>query len=141
MKSKNRVELMGNTGSSPRTGNTGSGKLYVYLSLATSHRWKDATGNYQQLTEWHKLIAYGRNAEILRDYTQKGSSLAIEGRLRTRSYLDKKNEKRDITEIVVEDVNLLDKKPPTQVIRDEPDQADESIPAPDDISDHESVPF
>src|ERR1700743_1293732 len=100
MKSKNRVELMGNTGSSPRTGNTRSGELYVYLSLATSHRWKDATtGNYQQLTEWHKLIAYGRNAEILRDYTQKGSSLAIEGRIRTRSYLDKKNEKRDITEI------------------------------------------
>src|ERR1700739_1780245 len=112
MKCRNRVDLIGYIGASPVAKFTSNGTLYVFFSLGTSRRWRDQSGESQQHTEWHNIVAYGRSAEILRDFTQKGSAVAIEGRLRTRPIPNTDGQKpRYTTEIVVEDVNLLDKKP------------------------------
>jgi single-strand DNA-binding protein len=76
--------------------------------LATSERYKDKGGEWQERTEWHNLVGYARGAEILRDYVKKGSKLYVEGRIRTRSWDDKESSKKAYrTEIVVNDVSLL----------------------------------
>jgi single-strand DNA-binding protein len=78
------------------------------FGLATSERQKDAQGNWQDRTEWHNLVAFGRTAEIIRDYVKKGSKLYIEGSLRTSNWEDKQSgQKRYKTEIIVNDLSLL----------------------------------
>lgn len=141
MKSKNHVDLIGHIGASPVAKYTSNGTLYVYFSLATSHRWRNDSGDVQQNTEWHNIVAYGRLAEILRDYTQKGSAVAIEGRLRTRPIPNTDGQKpRYVTEIVVEDVNLLDKRPAASApAQNEPAPAD--VPVPEPEGEPEGIPF
>ena len=82
--------------------------LVATFGLATSERQKDAQGNWQDRTEWHNLVAFGRTAEIIRDYVKKGSKLYIEGSLRTSNWEDKQSgQKRYKTEIIVNDLSLL----------------------------------
>ncbi len=82
--------------------------MVASFGLATSDRYQDAQGNWQDRTEWHALVAFKRNAEIIRDYVKKGSKLYIEGKLQTRSWDDKDSgAKRYKTEIVVFDLSLL----------------------------------
>ena len=80
-KSVNKVILIGNVGKDPEIKSTAGGTLVANLSLATSDRHKDKSGEWQDRTEWHNLVAYARGAEIMRDYVQKGSKLYVEGRL------------------------------------------------------------
>jgi len=104
----NKVLLLGNVGKDPEIASTNGGTLVAKLSLATSERFKDKQGEWQDRTEWHNLVAYARGAEILRDYVHKGSKLYIEGRLTTRSWDDKESGKKIYrTEIVVGDISLL----------------------------------
>lgn len=84
-KSLNRVTLLGRAGKDPQVHILPSGTV-VNLSLATSERFKDSRGEWQERTEWHNLVGYQRIGEILRDYARKGSRLYIEGALRTRSW-------------------------------------------------------
>lgn len=79
------------------------------LSLGTSRKWRDKDGNVQQETEWHRICAFGRLAEIIRDYTAKGDPLYVEGRLRTRKY-EKDGAERYVTEIIAEQIQLLRSK-------------------------------
>jgi single-strand DNA-binding protein len=80
----------------------------VNLSLATSERYKDSRGEWQDRTEWHNLVGYQRTGEILRDYVRKGSRIYVEGALRTRSWEDRDSgQRRYRAEIVVTDINLL----------------------------------
>lgn len=103
----NKVILLGRAGKDPSVHILRSGTL-VNLSLATSERFKDIHGEWQERTEWHNLVAYARGAEILRDYVHKGSKLFVEGRLTTRSWDDKESGKKIYrTEIVVADISLL----------------------------------
>jgi single-strand DNA-binding protein len=82
--------------------------MVANFTLATSDRFQDAQGNWQDRTEWHNLVAFKRTAEIVRDYVKKGSKLYIEGKLTTRSWEDKETkQKRYKTEIVVFDLSLL----------------------------------
>ena len=107
-KSVNKVILLGNVGKDPEIRSTPGGTMVANFSLATSDRFQDAQGNWQDRTEWHNLVAFKRTAEIVRDYVKKGSKLYIEGKIQTRSWEDKDTKaKRYKTEILVNDLSLL----------------------------------
>ncbi len=107
-KSVNKVFLLGNVGKDPEVRSTGTGTMVANFTLATSDRFQDAQGNWQDRTEWHNLVAFKRTAEIVRDYVKKGSKLYIEGKIQTRSWDDKETgAKRYRTEIIVNDLSLL----------------------------------
>jgi single-strand DNA-binding protein len=108
-KSVNKVFLLGNVGKDPEIRSTGGGTMVANFGLATTDRTKDAQGNWQDRTEWHNIVAYGRTAEIIRDYVKKGNKLFIEGRITTRNWDDKEHAGRKVyrTEIIVNDLSLL----------------------------------
>ncbi len=107
-KSVNKVILLGNVGKDPEIRSTGGGTMVANFTLATSDRFQDQTGNWQDRTEWHNLVAFKRTAEIVRDYVKKGTKLYIEGKLQTRSWDDKETgQKKYRTEILVNDLSLL----------------------------------
>jgi single-strand DNA-binding protein len=107
-KSVNKVILLGNVGKDPEIRSTGGGTMVANFTLATSDRFQDAQGNWQDKTEWHNLVAFKRTAEIVRDYVKKGSKLYIEGKIQTRSWDDKESgQKKYRTEILVNDMSLL----------------------------------
>ena len=107
-RSVNKAILVGNVGKDPEIKFLPSGQAVANLTLATSERFKDKSGEFQERTEWHNLVAYQRTAEIIRDYVKKGSKLYIEGRIQTRSWDDQQSgQKRYRTEIVVNDLVLL----------------------------------
>jgi single-strand DNA-binding protein len=107
-KSVNKVILLGNVGKDPEIRSTPSGTIVASFGLATSDRFQDQQGNWQDRTEWHNLVAFKRTAEIVRDYVKKGTKLYIEGALRTNSWDDKQTgQKKYRTEIIVNDLSLL----------------------------------
>jgi single-strand DNA-binding protein len=107
-KSVNKVILLGNVGKDPEIRSTPSGTMVANFSIATSDRFQDAQGNWQDRTEWHNLVAFKRTAEIVRDYVKKGSKLYVEGKLQTSSWEDKTSgQKKYKTEIIVNDLSLL----------------------------------
>jgi len=107
-RSINKAILVGNVGKDPEVKFLPSGSAVANFTLATSERYKDKSGEFQERTEWHNLVAYDRLAEIVRDYVKKGSKLYVEGRIQTRSYDDKSTgQKRYFTEINVRDIVLL----------------------------------
>lgn len=107
MRGLNKVTLIGNAGSDPEVRSTGSGAV-ANLTLATSESWTDKnTGEKQERTEWHRLVFFGKLADIAGEYIKKGSKLYIEGSLRTRKW-DKNGVDQYTTEIVVAEMILLD---------------------------------
>jgi len=103
-KSINKVTLLGNLGKDPEVKFLPSGQAVANFSIATTDRYKDKAGEWQDRTEWHNVVAYARTAEIVRDYVKKGNKLYVEGRLTTRSWDDKDSGKKVYrTEIVVND--------------------------------------
>ena len=107
-KSVNKVILLGNVGKDPEIRSTPTGTLVATFGLATSDRYQDPQGNWQDRTEWHNLVAFKRTAEIIRDYVKKGSKLYVEGSLRTSNWEDKTSgQKRYKTEIIINDLSLL----------------------------------
>jgi len=107
-RSVNKAILVGNVGKDPEVKLLPSGSAVANFTLATSERFKDKSGEFQERTEWHNLVAYQRLAEIVRDYVKKGSKLYVEGRIQTRSWDDQASgQKRYRTEIVVSDLVLL----------------------------------
>ena len=109
-KSLNKVLLIGRLGGDPETKFVQTGMQVANFNLATTASWKDENGNIQSRTDWHKIVAWGKLAEICKDYLKKGSKVYIEGALQTRSYEDKDGQKRYITEIRVNDMIMLDSK-------------------------------
>ncbi len=98
----NKVILIGNLGQKPETRYTSKGNTVVNLNLATSDVWKDKnTGEKKEKIEWHKIVLFGKLAEIASKYLNKGSKIYIEGSLQTRKWRDKKGNERYITEIIV----------------------------------------
>lgn len=107
-KSVNKVILLGNVGKEPEFKVTPSGVPVATFSLATSDRTKDKSGEWQDRTEWHNVVAFQRTAEVVRDYVKKGSKLYVEGKIQTRSWDDQASgQKRYRTEILVNDISLL----------------------------------
>ncbi|MBI5466839.1 MAG: single-stranded DNA-binding protein [Candidatus Kerfeldbacteria bacterium] len=109
--SLNRATIIGNVTRDPETRTTTSGQSVVSFSVATSRRWKDQTsGEMKEATEFHNCVAWGRLAQTVSTYARKGSKLYVEGRLQTRSWDDPTGVKKYRTEIVADNVILLDKK-------------------------------
>lgn len=106
---KNRVQLIGNVGNDPEIKNLEGGKKVATITLATNDSYTNDKGEKVQQTEWHRISAWGKTAEIIEKYVVKGKEIAIEGKLTHRSYDDKNGEKRYITEVVANDVLLLGK--------------------------------
>jgi single-strand DNA-binding protein len=104
----NKVILVGNVGKEPDVKYTPSGVPVAKLSLATNERFKDKSGEWQERTEWHNIVAWQRLAEIVGEYVAKGEKLYVEGRLHTSSWEDRQSgEKRSATEVIAEEVVLL----------------------------------
>ena len=103
----NKVILIGHLGADPDMRYTPSGAGVCELRLATSESWKDKNGQRQERTEWHRVVVWGKTAEICAKYLAKGRQVFIEGRIQTRSYDDKEGQKRYITEIIANDVQFL----------------------------------
>jgi single-strand DNA-binding protein len=108
---KNKVQLIGNLGNAPEIKNTDSGKKVARFSMATNESYKKENGERVTETQWHNLVALGKVAELAEQYLNKGSEIAIEGKLTHREYTDKDGVKRYITEVVVNEILMLDKKP------------------------------
>jgi single-strand DNA-binding protein len=107
MASVNKVILLGNLGRDPETRYTTGGDAVTNLSIATSEQWKDKSGEKQERTEWHRVVLFGRQAEIAAEYLKKGRSVYIEGRLQTRKYTDKDGVEKYSTEIVGDRMQLI----------------------------------
>lgn len=110
MSTLNNVQLIGNVGSYPELRTTESGKKVVSISLATSDRWKDANGEIHEKTQWHKVTAWGRLAEVCAEFLIKGSSVYFSGSLDYGSFVDKEGVERHTVEIKASEMLLLDKK-------------------------------
>ena len=108
MASVNKVILIGNLGKDPETRYLPSGEAVTSFSIATSETWKDKTsGEKKEATEWHRISAFGKLAEICGEYLRKGSPVYIEGSLRTRKWQDKEGQDRYTTEIRADQMRML----------------------------------
>jgi single-strand DNA-binding protein len=103
----NKVILIGNLGADPETRYTQGGSAVSNFRIATSERWTSKDGQAQERTEWHRIVTFGRLAELCRDYLAKGRQVYIEGRLQTRQWEDKDKNKRSTTEVVAQVVQFL----------------------------------
>lgn len=103
----NKVIIVGRLGTDPEVRTVGSGSTVTRLSVATSENWVDKEGHKQERTEWHKIVVWGRLAEICGKHLSKGRQVYIEGRLQTRSWEDQQGQKRYATEIVANTVQFL----------------------------------
>ncbi len=107
MASVNKVILLGNLGRDPEIRYTTGGDAVCNLNIATSEQWKDKSGEKQERTEWHRVVLFGRQAEVAGEYLKKGRSVYIEGRLQTRKYTDKDGVEKYSTEIVGDRMQLI----------------------------------
>ncbi len=110
MKGLNKVSLIGNVGKEPEINNLEGNIKVAKITLATSESYKDSQGKSQTSTDWHTVILWRNLAELAEKYINKGSLIYIEGKLKTRDFLDKEGVKRFVTEVVADNVILLDKK-------------------------------
>ncbi|MCV2506102.1 MAG: single-stranded DNA-binding protein [Candidatus Lightella neohaematopini] len=102
MKGVNKVILLGHLGNDPEVRYMANGNIVANISLATSDTWRDKqTGEIKEKTEWHKIVFFGKTAEIVREYLVKGSQIYVEGSLQTRKWQDKNNTDHYTTEIIV----------------------------------------
>mgnify|MGYP003537318532 FL=1 len=106
---KNRVQLIGHVGQDPEIKNLEAGKKLANISIATNEVYYRDNGDKVEKTEWHRVTAWGKVADIIEKYVAKGKEIAIEGKLTHRSYDDKDGNKRYVTEIVANEILLLSK--------------------------------
>ena len=105
--SVNRVILVGRLGRDPETRYTGGGQAVANFSVATDESYRDRNGERQKRTEWHKIVVWGKQAEIAQQYLKKGSLVFIEGRIQSREWQDKEGQKRTSFEIVANNFRML----------------------------------
>ena len=105
--SVNKVILVGRLGRDPETRYTGGGQAVANFSLATDETYKDRNGERQKRTEWHKIVVWGKQAEIAQQYLKKGSLIYVEGRIQSREWNDKEGQKRTSFEIVANNFRML----------------------------------
>jgi len=139
----NKVILLGRLGRDPELRYTPSGAAVATLSLATNRVWKDQDGNQQERTDWHRIVAWRQLAEFSGNFLKKGRLIYIEGRLETRSWTDKDNITRYVTEVIADSIEAVGPKierdeepvevpPPTEKVDEgEPEQPPE--PSEDDL--------
>jgi len=106
----NKVIIVGNVGRDPEVRYTQSGRAVASFSVATSERFQDKEGQQQERTEWHRVVAWGRLAEICGEYLRKGKQVYVEGRLQTRDWEDKDGHKRYTTEVIANVMQMLGRR-------------------------------
>lgn len=107
MKGVNKVILIGRLGNDPEVRYTTNGTAVANFSLATSDFWKDQSGQKQEKTEWHRIVAWGKTAQLCGEYLKKGRPVYLEGRLQTRSWDDASGNKKYTTEVIVNNLQFL----------------------------------
>jgi single-strand DNA-binding protein len=107
MSGVNKVILIGNLGANPELRYTQGQQAVANLRLATTEKWTDKSGQKQEATEWHRVVVWGKQAEIVGQYLTKGRQVYIEGSIRTRQWQDQQGQKRYTTEIVARNVQML----------------------------------
>ena len=107
---RNKVQLIGNLGKAPELKTTVSGKRLVRFSIATNEIYTNAKGEKVKETQWHNLVAWGRLADVAEKYLNKGSEIAIDGKLITKDYIDKDGKKKYVTEVQVNELLLIGAK-------------------------------
>jgi single-strand DNA-binding protein len=135
----NKAIVLGNVGNDPECRTMPNGKAVTNISIATSESWKDkTTGEPQERTEWHRVVFFNTLADIVGEYVKKGSRLYIEGKLQTRSW-EQDGIKRYSTEIVGNEMQMLDKKDPAEA----PRTVEKSVAAPanTDFEFDDDIPF
>ncbi len=151
----NKVILVGNLGADPETRYTAGGAAITNIRIATSESWKDKqTGENQERTEWHRVVFFGRLAEIAGEYLRKGSQVYIEGKLRTNKWQDQNGQDRFSTDIVANEMQMLGSREGGGVARPAPQQSGgfrdnqpvqpqqpEPVPAADDGFTDDDIPF
>ncbi len=111
----NKVILIGNLGADPEVKYMPNGEAVVNMTVATGESWKDKnTGEKVEKTEWHRIVAFRRLAEIISEYLQKGSKVYVEGKLQTRKWQDKEGKDNWTTEIIANEMRMLDSRPSEQ---------------------------
>jgi single-strand DNA-binding protein len=148
----NKVILLGNLGSDPEVRYTPQGSAVANISLATSETWRDKqSGELQERTEWHRVVFFNRLAEIVGEYIRKGAKIYVEGTLRTRKWQDKNGIERYTTEIIANEMHILegrhnnngvqhDKLPPTTT-QETMAQETHNIPTGDIAITDDDIPF
>ena len=143
MASVNKVILVGNLGKDPEIRYSADGAAVVNISLATNESWRDkATGDKREQTEWHRIVFFGKLAEIAGQFLKKGRQVYVEGRLRTRKWTDAAGQERFMTEVIGDEMQMLGPRDGDGPIREvkshsSPDQGNTS--SPPDFGD--DVPF
>lgn len=107
MSSVNKVIIIGNLGRDPEIRRTEGGSAITNLNIATTEKWKNKDGDQQEHTEWHRVVLFGRTAEVAAEYLKKGGSAYVEGRLRTRKWVDKDAVEKYTTEIIGDTIQFL----------------------------------
>ena len=106
----NMVILIGHLGSDPEVRHTASGTSVANFTLATNERWIDSSGERQEKTEWHRVVVWAKQAEIVGQYLRKGRQVYVEGSLRTREWTDREDNKHSTTEVRARRVEMLDRR-------------------------------
>ncbi len=135
----NKVILIGRLGADPEVRYTQEGAMVTNFRLATDEQWRDKSGERVQRTEWHRIVTFGKLAEICGNYLSKGRLVYIDGRIQTRSWDDKDGNKRYTTEIVAQNMQMLERKEQGSDQIKEPDNSASSYEGPGISED--DVPF
>lgn len=109
MGSVNKVILLGNLGRDPELKYTPSGAAVANFTIATNETWKDKDGQKQEHTEWHRIVVWGKLAEICGEYLHKGRQVYVEGSIRTRTYKDREGNEKSVTEIKADNMVMIGK--------------------------------
>lgn len=126
----NKVILIGNVGKDPEVRHLETGIAVASFTLATSERYRNRNGELQDQTEWHNIVCWRNLAELSEKYIKKGAQIFVEGKIRTRSWADQSGAKRFTTEIVADNIRLLDRKGTVVSPMDAPVQVSAPSPAP-----------
>ena len=144
--SLNKVMLIGNVGRDPDVryldgnGAQGANAKVASFTLATTERYRDRTGNLQENTEWHNIVAFRNSADLAEKYIRKGSQIYVEGRLRTRSWTDQTGNKKYTTEIVVDNIQLLGRRSDNPASQSEGYPAGQPAAAPQQYQTRQQAP-
>ena len=130
----NKVMLIGNVGKDPELKHTPSGIPVISFRLATSDSWKDREGNLREHTDWHTIVAWRGLAEVIHKLVQKGTRIYVEGKIQTRTFEDRNNNRRHVVEVLADNMLLLDNRKPREKTQDNHDKNHQD----DDYDDNDS---
>jgi single-strand DNA-binding protein len=139
MASVNKVILVGNLGRDPEVRYTTNGNPVATFTMATTERWNDPSGERRERTEWHRIVGWGKQAEIAGEYLRKGKQVYVEGSLQTREWTDRDGNKRYTTEVRAQRFQMLGSR--GDAPREVPDQPQTTAAEPEAGYDEDDIPF